>query len=333
MMNNVTENARRCWLLRLFTLTVCLISMSFISYVRAQEAIVLYDSDTKTLTFSAVKSMEADKYASMEKYQGKFWRGSDVLNVQGKPKWQVYEDEIETVVISRFFAECKPKSTHCWFFSFENLTTIKGLDYLDTSEVTDMNSMFYWCTSLKEIDVSNFNTSKVTDMTYMFYHCEQITDLDLSGFDTSNVTSMSNMFAGCFKIPYIDVSNFNTSKVKYFVMMFNHCNALKMLDLSNFSTSSLECCNFMFMECYNLRTIYCNDSWNITDDMSQNMFNLNYKLIGAIPYNVNNANNCQNANPDTGYFKRKGIDGDVNKDGSVDISDIVKIIQIIAKGK
>ncbi len=327
-MNNATKTIKDSRLFRL--LVLCLTFMPFVSSVRAQEAIVLYDSDTKTLTFSAVKSIEADKYATMEKYQGKFWRGNDVLNVQGKPKWQEYEDEVETVVISRFFAECKPQSTHCWFFSFEKLTTIKGLNYLDTSEVTDMSSMFYWCNSLKEIDVSNFNTSKVTDMSFMFYHCEQITDLDLSGFDTSNVTSMSNMFAGCFQIPYIDVSNFNTAKVKYFVMMFNHCNAVKTLDLTNFNTSSLECCNFMFMECYNLRTIYCNDSWNIADDMSQNMFNSNSKLIGAIPYNFNNVNNSRLANPDTGYFKRQGIEGDVNKDGKVDISDVVKVINIMA---
>ncbi len=327
-MNNATKTIKGK---RLFCLLVlCLAFMPFLSSVRAQEAIVLYDSDTKTLTFSAVRSMEADKYETLEKYQGKFWRGSDVLNVFGKPKWSAYEDEIETVVISRFFAECKPKSTHCWFFSFENLTTIKGLEYLDTSEVTDMGSMFFWCNSLKEIDVSKFNTSKVTDMSQMFYHCEQITDLDLSGFDTSNVTSMSNMFAGCHQIPYIDVSNFNTAKVEYFVMMFYQCKSLKMLDLTSFSTSSLECCNFMFMECYNLRTIYCNDSWNIADDMSENMFNANYKLMGSIPYDTNNARNCKFANPDTGYFTRQGVEGDVNKDGKVDISDLVKVINIIA---
>ncbi len=144
---------------------------------------------------------------------------------------------------------------------------------------------------------------------------------------------MNNMFAGCKNLTYIDVSNFNTSKVTNSVMMFNHCNNLQTLDLTNFSTNSLECCNFMFMECYNLHTIYCNDSWKISDEMSQNMFNANYKLIGAIPYNSDNANNCQYANPDTGYFKRQGIEGDVNKDGKVDISDIVKVINIIVNWK
>ena len=328
-MNNATKTIKGN---RLFCLLVlCLAFMPFLSSVRAQEAIVLYDSDTKTLTFSAVRSMEADKYETLEKYQGKFWRGSDVLNVFDKPKWSAYEDEIETVVISRFFAECKPKSTHCWFFSFENLTTIKGLEYLDTSEVTDMGSMFDYCSSLKEIDVSGFNTSKVTNMIEMFQHCESLLDLNLSGFDTSNVTHMSWMFNGCYKIPYIDVSNFNTSKLEYCPQMFRDCYFLKTLDLTNFSTSNLICCNFMFMGCIELHTIYCNDTWTLPDDMSEHMFNANHKLSGAVSYNVDNTNTCKYANPDTGYFTRKGVEGDVNKDGKVDISDIVKVINIIAK--
>ncbi len=328
-MNNATKTIKGK---RLFCLLVlCLAFMPFLSSVRAQEAIVLYDSDTKTLTFSAVRSMEADKYETLEKYQGKFWRGSDVLNVSDKPKWSAYEDEIETVVISRFFAECKPKSTHCWFFSFENLTTIKGLEYLDTSEVTDMGSMFDNCSSLKEIDVSGFNTSKVTNMIEMFQHCESLQDLNLSGFDTSNVTHMSWMFNGCYKIPYIDVSNFNTSKLEYCPQMFRDCYFLKTLDLTNFSTSNLICCNFMFMGCIELHTIYCNDTWTLPDDMSEHMFNANHKLSGAVSYNVDNTNTCKYANPDTGYFTRKGVEGDVNKDGKVDISDIVKVINIIAK--
>ena len=164
----------------------------------------------------------------------------------------------------------------------------------------------------------------------MFQHCESLLVFNLSVFDTSNVTAMSWMFNGCNSIPYIDVSNFNTSKLEYCPQMFNQCYALRILDLTNFSTKKLICCNFMFMGCIALHTIYCNDTWTISDDMSQSMFNTNYKLSGAVPYNVDNANTCKFANPDNGYFTRKGVEGDVNKDGKVDISDVVKIINIIA---
>ena len=46
-----------------------------------------------------------------------------------------------------------------------------------------MNSMFNYCTSLKSLDLSNFNTQKVKDMSSMFYHCSSLS-LDLSNFNT-----------------------------------------------------------------------------------------------------------------------------------------------------
>ena len=35
--------------------------------------------------------------------------------------------------------------------------------------------MFYRCSSLKEINLSNFNTNNVTHMSCMFYKCEKLT--------------------------------------------------------------------------------------------------------------------------------------------------------------
>ena len=36
-----------------------------------------------------------------------------------------------------------------------------------------MSYMFYECSSLKELNLSNFNTVNVTDMSYMFYICSE----------------------------------------------------------------------------------------------------------------------------------------------------------------
>ena len=56
--------------------------------------------------------------------------------------------------------------------------------------------MFYGCSSLTSLDLSNFNTSNVIDMNNMFYGCSSLTSLDLSNFDTSNVLFMNYMFRG-----------------------------------------------------------------------------------------------------------------------------------------
>ena len=56
-----------------------------------------------------------------------------------------------------------------------------------------MSWMFYGCSSLKNIDVSNFNTFNVTNMSYMFQNCSSLQNLDLSGFNM-NCGSFDEMF-------------------------------------------------------------------------------------------------------------------------------------------
>ena len=60
-----------------------------------------------------------------------------------------------------------------------------------------MSYMFSGCSSLKEINLSNFNTNNVNNMSCMFYKCSSLKELNLSNFNTNNVTDMRYMFNGC----------------------------------------------------------------------------------------------------------------------------------------
>ena len=57
-----------------------------------------------------------------------------------------------------------------------------------------MTYLFQQCTSLKKINVKNFDTSNVQRMFGMFSHLESVTELDLSSFDTRNVENFGSMF-------------------------------------------------------------------------------------------------------------------------------------------
>ena len=59
------------------------------------------------------------------------------------------------------------------------MTTIEGLEFLNTSEVTSMNDMFHGCNKLTSLDLSNFNTAKVTEMIAMFNGCEALQSVTL----------------------------------------------------------------------------------------------------------------------------------------------------------
>jgi len=60
-----------------------------------------------------------------------------------------------------------------------------------------MSEMFSRCSSLKQLDLSNFNTNKVTDMREMFYECKSLEELNIYNFNFDNVKDMRRMFLGC----------------------------------------------------------------------------------------------------------------------------------------
>lgn len=199
---------------------------------------------------------------------------------------KVYKDKSKIKKVT-FKGAVKPTSCQQWFFDCENLTTINHMENLYTNTTDDMTSMFENCTSLKKIDLSNFetknvyymndmfmncsslktidtskfNTAKVKDMQFMFYNCSSLQTLDVSNFNTSNVTDMTNMFYNCKLLKNINLTNFDTSKVTDFSMMFLGCSNFTTLNLSSFDTSKAWDMAWMFRDCTKLKTITASDKW------------------------------------------------------------------------
>ena len=102
------------------------------------------------------------------------------------------------VVFDPSFANARPTTTYGWFFGMGNLQSITGMNYLNTSEVTNMALMFALCESLTSLDVSHFNTSKVTSMEAMFYNSTNLRTIYVGdGWSTAAVTLSDYMFWGC----------------------------------------------------------------------------------------------------------------------------------------
>ena len=150
-------------------------------------------------------------------------------------------------------ANCKPKTLS--FSECTNLKQIKGIEYLNTEEMTDMSEMFLGCSSLTSLDLSSFNTEKVTDMNWMFSGCKSLTSLDVSNFNTENVTNMGGMFNYCSSLTSLDLSSFNTANVTDMSWMFRGCGALTSLDLSNFNTEKVTDMSNMFIDCGYLKSL------------------------------------------------------------------------------
>ena len=112
--------------------------------------------------------------------------------------------------------------------------------------------MFFNCSSLTSLDLSNFNTEKVEVMHGMFEGCSSLSSLDLSGFNTANVYDMRGMFYNCNSLSSLDLSSFNTEKVRNMSEMFYNCSRLTSLNFYNFDMSDVYGNVCKDRMCYNL---------------------------------------------------------------------------------
>ena len=267
-----------------------------------------------------------------------------IYGLGAKPDW-VWKNpnvtKVTKVVFDPAFANARPTNCYAWFNGCENLTNIEGIEYLNTSQVTDMHNMFYNCYHLQTTDFSGFDTRKVKDMSYMFHNCGSLKSLDISNFNTSEVTDMRGMFESCIGLTSLDLSHLNTSKVSVMASMFQscinllsvnlsgwdtrnvismtrmfkRCHSLKTLDLSGFDTREKTCTmGDMFNTCKELTTIFVSDKFAVgTGDTGDGtMFQGCNKLKGANALDENNPQTgIDNANYKTGYFtKLVGKNGD-----------------------
>lgn len=150
---------------------------------------------------------------------------------------------VETIIIDPLFVNYKLKSCCNLFSGFISLERIIGLEYFNTSMVNNMESMFFDCRNIKNLNLRSLDTSNVINMQHMFYGCVNLTDLDVSNFDTSSVKYMDNMFSFCKSLVSLDLRNFDTSGIIAMYSMFHGCEKLKAIntgykwDLSNVRNS------------------------------------------------------------------------------------------------
>ena len=213
---------------------------------------------------------------------------------------------IKNIIFDESFKTYAPTSLKDFFISCNALETISGLEYLNTANVENMSYMFYDCSALKSLDLTNFNTANVTYMYGMFDGCSALESLNLTNFNTAKVEYMNYMFDGCSALESLNLTNFNTAEVTNMSYMFKGCSALTSLDLTNFNTAKVEYMSNMFEGCSALTTIYVSDKF-VTSQVtySDDMFNGCKSLKGFIEH-INNTDktNHNYANYTTGYFTK-----------------------------
>ena len=219
--------------------------------------IATYESSTQTLTFK--------EYAGETLPENSAWV-EDKMTV-ATINQNLRNGTIVHIVFDKSFSTFTPTSLYSFFGNLRKLETITGLEYLNTEKVTDMSYMFFACSKLTSLDVTNFNTENVKNMVRMFHNCSALTSLDVTKFNTGNVTNMRYMFCACSALTSLDVTKFNTGNVTDMGYMFYNCSKLTSLDVTKFNTAKVTDMSYMFLNCSKLTSLDVTkfNTGNVTD--------------------------------------------------------------------
>ena len=156
-----------------------------------------------------------------------------------EPRFEGYHSQVERITIdgsmknapitsmsNLFFGGMVPSDDGFEMLALDHVTSIYGLDNLNTSIVTDMTTMFFGLASMKELDLTSFDTRNVTNMSYMFSYCVNLQKVDVSSFDISNVTHMERMFGDCVSLTTIVCPNDWSTTEALSTGMFYNCTNL-----------------------------------------------------------------------------------------------------------
>ena len=181
----------------LLAILMCLPICGSHAFAQEAESYAVFDEATNTLTFKHDTNKHDGAFALNEGENTPGWY---------KPNEDEDDDEynaniIKKVVFDASFANARPTSCYEWFYNCRDLTTIEGIEYLNTTNVTNMCEMFAGCHGLTTLDVSNFDTQNVRDMGLMFKSCSALTTIYASEkYVTTACTSDDNMFVGCIHL-------------------------------------------------------------------------------------------------------------------------------------
>ena len=107
----------------------------------------------------------------------------------GKTDWYEYNTKVHKVVLDESMRDARPTSLANWFKDCHSLREITNLDYLNVSEVENMDYMFYNCSSLRTIECNNnWKTSSAVSSTFMFKGCTSLVGGNGTEYDENNVS-------------------------------------------------------------------------------------------------------------------------------------------------
>ena len=158
------------------------------------------------------------------------------------------------------------------FYGCGKLTSI-DLSGLTFTKTNDISSLFEGCSNLETIALpKDEKANGIENFNKMFYGCSKLTSIDLSNISFVNAKKLNYIFNGCVNLKtLIFPTGEKATKVESYERMFLNCINLISLDLTTFSFINSKSLNLMFFNCSNLETLILPK-----DEIATNIEDLSY---------------------------------------------------------
>ncbi|MFC6181771.1 BspA family leucine-rich repeat surface protein [Lactiplantibacillus daowaiensis] len=212
----------------------------------------------------------------------------------GSNSWYSKRTLVKSIVIEG--PVTVPSDISWTFFGESNLTSISGLAYIDTSNVTNMDRLFSGTAVSDFSGVANWDTSNVTDMNMMFastkittvatipvesWNVSKVTNftgmfssttlesIDLSGWTlnaTANI-SIASLFSAAANLVSVNLSGWQVGNVTSAQQLFSGDTSLVTADLTGWTLTNTTSMNSMFKGTENLKSVDISgwDTSKVTD--------------------------------------------------------------------
>ena len=174
----------------------------------------------------------------------------------------------------------------------ETLTEIKNIENMHTYHVKNMDTTFYYCSSLRRLDLSKWNTANVTSMRGTFGACGAST-INVANWNTSSCTNMRSTFMNMENLTSLDLSGWDTSKAKDISSFISRSTNLSTVT-GNIKLGVINDAMWLIKEMPNIRcTITATDSYNSSSFSSSYSGMIRNSTNGSGRVNINYTSNAR----------------------------------------
>ena len=193
-------------------------------------------------------------------------------------KWNVPSNAVKSVTATSdvsFVGDCI-----ALFHSYADLDSV-DLNNVNTSEMTNAEYMFGYCSKLTSLDLTKWDTGKVTNMGGMFLECQNLTTVNLSGWNNTNLTTIWNMFGYCPNLKSVNLSGWRTDSLTDMSYMFQVCKKLETVNLSGWNNNKLNDMSYVFQHCENLKDVNF-EGFNTSNVSNMNLLFFNCQSLTSL---------------------------------------------------